>query len=616
MLEPQDRVMLTEMLRPPIGHDLDAAIGTTFTLDLMALLVTPLSFALFDADSSMTDANGDQGPAGRTDPIALLESLRRYADRMTIFCQAGRTSIPPKEQPLFTALENSVVDACAPLKGLLFHPKIWVLRFVPREGSGPVRYRLVNLSRNLTFDRSWDTSLLLDGILPNRKRVIPHNRPLSEFLAALPEMAVHRPLAPETLDRIVRASREILRVEWELPLGAEEIRFLSRGLPGNRAPWPDMGKRTLIVSPFLGSGALEEISEPGSGDVLISRLEALQALSKETLGCFEQIYYLNDAAHLTDESDDPAPDMQGLHAKVYVTEDGAQTWIWTGSSNATQAGMNGNVEFLAGLRGKRSAWGIDTILRKTPGEHALTDLLVPFEPDDSEPIEDPDAELRVAGDALRRALAEAGLSIKVEASSEGRFALQLQGNLPNDAVVASATLLCWPIRLGETRSLGMEKALKGKAFDVEMVEISSFIAVDARFKRDGRSRAERFVLNLPIEGMPAERDDAILRDILRDKARVLRLLLFLLSGDDPRELARLLTSDTDGRDKHSDVPGFVGFPLFENLLRSLHREPRRLEHVARLVNDLSRTPEGEALIPEGFMTIWQPVWEAREDLAT
>jgi hypothetical protein len=375
-----------------------------------------------------------------------------------------------------------------------------------------------------------------------------------------------------------------------------------------------MGKRTMIVSPFLGAAALEEMSQPKSQDVLVSRLEALQSLTPEALGCFEQIYYLNDAAALSAETDDTTSEMQGLHAKIYVTEEGAEAWIWTGSSNATQAGMNGNVEFLAGLKGKRSAWGIDAILRKTPGEHALSDLLVPFEPGESKPIEDPDTELRVAGDTLRRALAEAGLSIKVEASGEDRFFLRLQGKLPSDAVVTAATLRCWPIRLGETRSLSMTDALAGEPFDLELIEISSFIAIDAHFTRGGRSRTERFVINLPVSGMPEGRDDAILRDILKDKARVLRLLMFLLSGDDPRELVRLIAENPAEHRAHSDAPGLAGFPLFENLLRSLHREPGRLEHVAKLLNDLSRTPEGEALIPEEFMSIWQPVWEAREEL--
>ena len=54
----------------------------------------------------------------------------------------------------------------------------------------PVRYRVLCLSRNLTFDRSWDTALVLDGELRNRKYAIHVNHPIGDFFEALPGMAV------------------------------------------------------------------------------------------------------------------------------------------------------------------------------------------------------------------------------------------------------------------------------------------------------------------------------------------------------------------------------------------------------------------------------------------
>ena len=42
----------------------------------------------------------------------------------------------------------------------VFHPKCWLLRFAPEYDDEPVRYRLLVLSRNLTFDRSWDVALV------------------------------------------------------------------------------------------------------------------------------------------------------------------------------------------------------------------------------------------------------------------------------------------------------------------------------------------------------------------------------------------------------------------------------------------------------------------------
>jgi hypothetical protein len=99
MLKPDERTHLLELLRPPSGCQLDLAVGTTFSLDLISALMLPLSFAFFDWEQ----------PDGElaADPLALLEALRRYRDRFTIFCQSGQIRLPPKYPPLLTLMSQS-----------------------------------------------------------------------------------------------------------------------------------------------------------------------------------------------------------------------------------------------------------------------------------------------------------------------------------------------------------------------------------------------------------------------------------------------------------------------------------------------------------------------------
>ena len=85
-LTPETRVLLTDALRPPAGYRVEAAVGTTYSLNLTALLLAPLSFALFD--------QGNADEIGAVDPIRLLEAVRRYADHTTVFCQAGGIHVP------------------------------------------------------------------------------------------------------------------------------------------------------------------------------------------------------------------------------------------------------------------------------------------------------------------------------------------------------------------------------------------------------------------------------------------------------------------------------------------------------------------------------------------
>ena len=115
MLRPDERQHLLELLRPPAGCKLDVAVGTTFSLDLISALMLPLSFAFFDWEH----ADGELV----ADPLALLEALRRYGNRFTIFCQSGQIRLPPKYPPLVTFLEPCIYDVAAAGPGWRISPE-------------------------------------------------------------------------------------------------------------------------------------------------------------------------------------------------------------------------------------------------------------------------------------------------------------------------------------------------------------------------------------------------------------------------------------------------------------------------------------------------------------
>src|SRR5262245_19636257 len=127
MLEPETRQLLLDALRPDPEFELDLAVGTSYSLDLLALMTAPVAFAMFDreqADGSLID-----------DPIATLESLRRYGSRITLFCQAGQIAKPPDFRSLLVYLEESVYPVVPRNPDRIFHPKVWCIRYRSREGS-------------------------------------------------------------------------------------------------------------------------------------------------------------------------------------------------------------------------------------------------------------------------------------------------------------------------------------------------------------------------------------------------------------------------------------------------------------------------------------------------
>ena len=611
MLSPKDRSLLLEALRPPTGYRLDVAVCTTYSLDLMALLVAPLAFTFFDWE-------GENGEPTR-DPNALLEAIRRNVDRIHLFCQAGQIAIPGTYKPLFSYLEGAVHEVRPSGPGGVFHPKVWVLRYV---GAGaPAQYRLLCASRNLTFDRSWDTLLMLEGTAGRKHQ--RHNEPLARFLQFLPQLAV-RGLDGAVTDLIRTLAEEIGRVEFERPPHVDELRFWALGLPGDedRWPFPVQAERGLVISPFLGANTVARLNV-STEQTLVSRVDTLSVLNAEQLAGYE-VLALSDGADLDTEDhngEENVPDFEttlsGLHAKLFAFDVAGQGRVWTGSANATGAAFRRNVEFLVEMRGPSRHMGVEAILRQPQkGVNVLRDLLQPYIPQEGDEADPRQQAVDQALFALRQFVVDQGFAVTVTSSDEDRFDLEVVPTCEVPAPEGEFELEGWPLTLRQetdARTLdsdtGMSLHYPGLSFEA----LTTFFAFEGKVTVEGRTGTCRFVLNLPGTGYPDNRRQRLLQFLLRDRDQVMRYLLLLLAEDGTLSVADLtgaasLGSGWDGTGFHADIP------MLESLVRALERNPEKLDQVARFVNELQGTEEGRALLPEDFDLIWEPLWVAREAL--
>lgn len=601
---------------------MDHALGTTYTLDLPALLSVPLAFTYFNYQD-------EEGEPTR-DPVALLEALRRHADQVTLFCQAGAITVPKPQLNLLAYLEGSIVQVRARRAGGVFHPKIWLCRYVA-EGK-PARYRFLCLSRNLTFDRAWDTCLILDGELADGNPEIARNRPLREFLRALPGLAT-RKMAPGPRREVGRMAGDVLRLRFEPPEPFQDVAFHPLGL-GDGEPWPfPPGTRSLVVSPFLSEGVVERLSREQSLQVLVSRPEELEVLDPQLLP-EEGMFVLNAAAELdaqegADEEKEseaegaaagqgtPTSSLTGLHAKIFLFDYWLHGYLFVGSANATSAAFSRNVELMVELKGPKGKCGVDALLGQE-GDRARDDglrsLLQPYVWQEPEEVDAIRQELETDASRLAREIGAAELSARVEtAGVEGPYDLELRGELPR--LPEGASLSLWPATLSS--HLGrMPKGDGGTLARFEGVSfeaLTAFWAFELRLEREGREAVERFVVAVPLVGAPTDRRERLLRCFLKDRRQVLRLLLLLLS-DEALDVAQLVDGrEAEGGGSWRRLAGWNEPTLLEALLESLVGAPKRLEQVDRLIRDLSRTEEGRALLPPGLDAIWGPVWMAREE---
>lgn len=610
MLEPQERHLLLEALRPPSGYELSLAIGTTFSLDLLALLTAPVAFTLFEHDSQ------------RADPLKLLHTMRHYAEKICVFCQAGQIKIPTQHRLLYSYLEDSVFEIASPRAGGVFHPKVWALRY-QAEGE-PTIYRLLVLSRNLTFDRSWDTALVLEGIYSGREYRSSLNYPLGDFLAALGDMTIRR-LPGHVQDKITTATYEIQRVDWEVPNPFSQIKFWALGLPRKVKKWPfeDRIDRMLIISPFASEEMLSKLTANTKDSVLVSRAETLEELPPSSFSRFESIYALNPGISTEEDFVDEAQNtlqdvpLSGLHAKLYIADMGWDARLWTGSANATNAAFFRNVEFLVELRGRKSKMGIDVLLQESrDGQVLFRDMLEPISERIGPSVADPtrkrlEKRLRM----VRQALASTGLELHIQQSTEDQYELLLDTVKPVPEL-NETDIWCWPITLEEDRAsvrLDMDN-LPLRLGPLSFEALSSFIAFSIQATEGDETLEVRFALNLPLHNAPAGRQERILEAMLRSRDQVMRFLLILLSDDEMDAVDAISVWQTSNSISMYGSTGVLQIPLFEALVKTLASDPNKLDQIHQLVEDLRKTEGGAGLLPPDFGEIWEPIWQARLQL--
>jgi hypothetical protein len=610
MLNPNQRNLYMDEFCPPAGYQTDLAIGTTFSLDLLSMLMAPVNMM------KMAYAGQEQLIK---DPIAVLEALKNTTNRLTVFCQQGRIAVPRVESRLYSYLESSVVEVQPRSDKGVFHPKVWVLRFTADKG--PVLYRIVCLSRNLTFDRSWDTMLTLEGELDDRRiNAFSRNRPLADFIVSLPTLAV-RPVSERIQQQVDLLADEVLRVRFIAPQGFnEEFSFIPLGIRSYmRPPVFDRHTRLLIMSPFISPEQLKPLQQ-GMNNLLITRAESLDALSDqdyEDLLDGVEVMVLEDTGSQTQQEmadDQEAVDNQhdhftGLHAKLYISEEGWDARLLNGSINATDAAMSGNnVEFAVELIGRRSVIGINKMLGDDSGKDSFFSLLVPYQrksgmlPDEAESIR---LRLEMELETARQQVIASGLSLTVEEGDNNTFKLLLSAdNWQLDSSMIKVS--CYPLSLKPAMARNMRSLLQEEpiAFTgLSLVGLTSFLVVELEANTEKVKSALSMVLNLPVANMPKDRDQAIVRVLISNRTAFIRYLMLLLA--DNEETGWLL--GTEGQDTRNGIAGNVGHsfnPLLENMVQALTRHPEKIDKIDRLVQEIMAVPEGVEVLPEGFADIW------------
>jgi hypothetical protein len=602
MLATDQRVLLVDLLTPPVeDFHLERAVGTTFTLQLESLLRIPLAVA------------GAEWQVG-ADPLGVLQAVRTSADRIDVFCQAGMVSVPASSAGILAFLEPVVHQVARPRPGRLFHPKLWLLSFV--NAAGERRFRFVCGSRNLTDDRAWDTVLRLDGLAGGRARSV--NRPLSEFVGSLADR-VPAGVPTDRAAAVAELAQHVRTVAWEAPDGVfaddDWLTFHVFG-PGRRTAPEMSGHRRLVISPFLNLDGVETVWPDHSPCTIVTRPESVTALPPEDrVRLLDEwgadVRLIDDTAAVPDTDSDQAGlqwSMTGLHAKVYLVERGHRAHIFIGSANATDAAWSGNDEILVEIVGRRGVFGIDKVLGDTDG--GLATILTPYV--DGTYPEPPDTSLSDRLEHHLVTLAQLTYVATATSTDEDRWSETIETKEPVPANDLGARLTVRPLTTHPPAHVAAGKPLVARWDDLAPEDLTPFVVLELAAGPTTNPVTASCVVLTRLDGAPDDRLDRVLARHVGSPEQFLRFLLLLLNGSNDDALLAALNSTGDGG---FGQWGASGAGAFESLVAAIADAPDAIDEVGRLVDRLSATAHGRAVLPDGWEQLWASVTGARELLA-
>lgn len=597
-----DRTDYGNILMPPKGYKLESAVGTTYSLDLEALTSVAVCLVLSEEVDSRLMQN----------PICMLNALQKVSDRLILFCEAGQIKAPSRPTALSVLLEKIVVEVALPKdKGMgrypAFHPKTWMLSYINSEGDR--KYRFVVMSRNLTFDRSWDISFAMDSSKKVRQK--RKSSPICNFLEYL-AFNVNKQCIDYLKKRnlIRKMMKEIKEISFSLDskVFGENFEILPLGI-GEKAYKIENDKlfctqkgnadsafnELVIMSPFLSGSVIADfnLSDRALAEcsrTLITRRSELGKLRECDVNNFT-IYTLKDEIidgedEISDESSDKRK--QDIHAKIYLRRKYADVDLYIGSMNASYSALNKNVEMMVKLSTKN---------KHLNGERFLDDIFCGNTDDTKSPFEQVTIESAIDDTAdINRDILEDKIKylcrtkkiayMLKDKSNTDRYNIKIEFT----GIDTDENIMISPINSKRKHILSEHMEF----FDMEILQLSEFYKVEIK---SGDTVLNRIIM-IPTIGFPDNRENIVVNSVIGDKVSFIEYISLVL-GDD------YILSMIEGKQiresgMFSKKSGIMP-AIYEKMLRVAVTEPEKIKdigYVLKMVND-------SEIIPDEFRRLYE-----------
>lgn len=621
MINPKkDRLIYSDILVPPYGYELEKAVTTTYSLDIAALIscMIPLAFS--------SDVN-DRLFKNR---VSTFTALRNLSRKVVVFCDPGQIKeLKSLDKNFAVLLENMIVpvNLKADSNGdyPAFHPKMWLLQFVNAEGKH--LYRFIALSRNISYDRCYDVSFVLESSDNHLKT--KRTKPVIEFLEYLgksidtekfPRLTFQKNKIDSLQNNLMEekvcfslADQKYEDDDFDIyPLFDDAHRKTLKNVlfepakKDNKEKYDEM----FVMSPFVSDKILEELQnciKTDSKIKLVTRQLALESVNEKYNESYET-YVLNDAVVLgsefsqedTDEesSDNETEELHDIHAKLYLTQNQKHSDLYIGSVNATYSAFNRNVELMVRIGNQKKYLNVQNFFSElNPEDNPL------FEKTEIVTKQKVEEEYGKIIEKLIKNISHSNVYARVS-SADKKYNVELFfENIPG--IPQNVQVKISPFSSNNLKEIAAKVTFE----EVPLASLSEFYVLSSVYsgnKETANANIER-IIKIPTYGIPYElRDSEIVNGLIKDKDTFAEYVTLLLSRDYIATQSEIMNfKESNSKWKVNNTQS----PLYEMLLKASTNNPEALKN---LESDLKIITNKE-IVSDEFRDMYEQFLKVIED---
>ncbi len=586
-----ERLNYSNLLRPKAGFELDQAICTTFSLDIENLITVIIALG-FSVDTPQEKLQNK---------ALMLKSIADLSSKLVIFYDSSQIITHRLNKDVYALLENMLTPVNLPMIDNTkyypsFHNKTWLLTY-KKIDSDEKYYRFLNLSRNLTSDKSWDVCFSMDGKTVNY--TVSSNLP--DYYLQLSSLLLDDDSKKNGLIQLSEILKTVkfsldasddyfYEVPQVIPLGFNENKYISNETIFNNSEQSKYKyNRLFVMSPFIKISFLRDVvkhksKEIDDKDILITRLDRLQAITNMNDINFLKKNFM--VYVIRDSNNDNESIGNDIHAKMFLIENrNGSCDLYAGSMNATAAARNYNYEMMLKIPFNLIKVDYDRFVgdlinqdEKKSYFRLINDELTIGTPDEDEKLDKENND-------IIKTICRLGLFAEVE-PIEDKYKITISNNYDEKQQLLNIDFNKTKISISPfTIDNRVDLKIHGNVIEPFSYELDDIQKISAFYEITISGEKEyKSTIIIPTNNIPPERNIQIKKKMLENDSDVLDYIKLLLASDSSDIGSEILNRGDNTGSSGSNDSDDIG--IYESLLKKFAREPRVLKDFIFMVDNL------------------------------